>query len=1210
MRSKVKKYLLIYLITLVCSGLVFSSNTYANEGGAGEGSTVIGGDCKWWCTGSNHGLAWAAYKLTEDLPATEQESNVHLYYTESTGGPINFYGCTAGTTLYNFGFIAYDDGDSVKLDNGKWELKPHTLLNTQVGTISRGNSYYRFNFEDASSFAGAYIQNKDGRSNTFEGKYNRRGNNEYMKEGSIIPGKSTCSESTEADTVARAFCEMQKADAVNGTHFIKEGLTWDNVGWFCWDADEVVPEDPTHATRSVVEVTNNGSRGDTKIKQAGTARASISINVGETVGIKFSHNAYSSIEKESITAKITRESGISSKTSNYTITGSSISSALSSNPSGVAQYRDTDENNSVYYGIAQPTGFIHSDSYSVTFKAKGTYELCESVKTGNASTSACVIVNVSQPVSVTCDGNTQPAYKNSNIDAGTNVSTSLVSSNVFPAGTTIYAKPTDVINFVHCYYPGSQTAKISDSDSSHTLTEAQWNVLRGISAHLDDNPKLTYSGFTDTIGARNTFAAQSNSFNVNTSYSNSAIPTPTITVETPFVPTSQSGNNVAFSNTIGDKTTTSAKSNSLTVAASGVGTVISQGVLPSIYQAKAINQHSSWSKSDWAYTYDQSGSGTEYVYRTNCSTRQQELKSYVGTTQGSWYDLSSSCSCPALEKDKNGKTNIKETDADGNVIDHNYDTCTLRYTYKTHATGLGTGTYTVYHQVNGKNAGYYVRNISHYSNNSSTAYVYIPYNYSNTSTITIGTDKIYAGETFNVGAGVVTVSQRYNGTTQGTYATKTPTTTAKLYVFHSANDLSSKNAGTASGNGSCSYYSNIGGEECREVSSTNRQLNTSGNWDGSTETGFFDGRSINAYDIPAGNYICIGLSIWPYTTNGNTDMGNSGNNQAYYSKPACQKVYKKPSFQVWGGGVYSNGNMSAAIANKNNLSGYVSYQTSGGATNTFGSWVEQAIVSNGTISGIASGAATGYTTNNKGNLSFNPGGIAGGSNANCLQAPLTIPNTDYCRNSSSMKSGIKTTGNAIYTKIYDTVVSGKKFKDVNGSSINLDSTANYAQDGLTRGTRLASGSHVSGGTLKHNFTHIIYSTGDIYIDGDLAYENFKYTSAVEVPQYIIYSGASVNIKCSVKTINALIVATNGLNTCYDGGDETDTKRNNQLTVNGIVIAKSLDLGRTYGAGIGNKSGIPAEIFNLSLTTRFFGKESSTEKPTLYTVYLRELSPRY
>lgn len=841
---------------------------------------------------------------------------------------------------------------------------------------------------------------------------------------------------------------------------------------------------------------------------------------------------------------------------------------------------------------------------------------------------------------------------------GENTSTSTVTGSNGNSGTLIYVKPNDTIAFKHCFYPAVQVVRSNhDGDSNHQLTAAQDATLpKDITG---EGPKWSAPSlsatFEDTIGERETISANSNYFNVNTT-NLSAIKERRMEYDSNFV---VSGAQYAtFTGIKGDdKIAYANTSNTLTANPLYVGQIITQDLKSDYVTISLTPTHNQWSKT-WDFKYRQAYSFTNSMtiakyYKDDVlqsgSDSDSDVdravsryeSSYTGTNYyntriystytGSSSSTYTSCSRygwvekvpeEEVELDEDGNPVIVEKPKEYEYVcveEHHHETTYDYYRidgyYEMNLWAIGN--YIVYHQNNdpvNNLRNYLVQPVRTYSSAPmSSASVYIPYNYISKAKVDLQDDKIYAGEKFGITDITVDTEVRTNNVTHGTYATKTPKEHIKLYVFATDYDISGHD-GTAYANnhGDCNFYTGQGYYGCAErYQEYNQAFNTNGNMNGATDeiANGFHHNSSAAYDLRAGSYMCVGASIWPAESNGDMDMTDSGNGITYYSAPVCRKVYKKPSFEVWGGGIFSNGNIVASQAQKANLS-YTMQDVKDITTEYFfSSWVEGGIIANRKVSNVSSGAGTGYTTNSSGTIAKTPGG-ARATSSFCKLSTLTIPNNYICSNGSSyVKAEIPSTKNNSFTSIYDAVIDKKPLKNASGT-ITLNNANVYTEENGTRYTKLASNSVISYSNLEKAKTHVVYSEGNIIIGGNLTYPNDAYTSASQVSQYIIYASGNINISCNVTWIDAMLIAEGSIDTCYDGGSYDSAARSVQLRINGSIITDKLNLTRTYGAAQGMNSGVPAEIINFSLTTRFFGKNEASDSPTLYTVYLKELSPRY
>ena len=895
----------------------------------------------------------------------------------------------------------------------------------------------------------------------------------------------------------------------------------------------------------------------------------------------------------------------------------------------------------------------------ITFNAAGKYRFCEAILSPDGKsgpkTTACLIVTVGEDPGpdpcedgdedcpcegedCPCEGENCPCEDgdedcppdtklnpfctgsvSGNVDSGTTLTTSFVTNtSTSSSGSSVWAKPGDLITFAHCYYPGAQIPRINQPSPSHDDSNPTAEELQDYDPDTPNNrwPHLSAGWSAPNVvrklGERTFPAATSNEFTIQTD--NSWIFRDSVSLSSNF-----NGSN-PFKNTVGNGSSGYANMSSNAVLPSGVGQVITQGVKTTYNTVTSAEKHTTVPYT-WNYVYDKRVSGTKSGSDntedgfTNCASKSSADASSVKNSYNSidgYEDATAAATITRNEKVQKESSSDDESDEDAEPEYNYYCEWTVEYSY-IHAGALSATAYgTITHKTeSGTIIPYYESSYTRYSGYSSSANVKIPFNYENSSSVEISSDKVYAGETFNVSNVTVQTDPKYNSATSGTYATKTQPSNVRLYVFHATYPVST--SGYSSDN-NCGFY---GGEDCREVtSSVGNILNSSGDMSGATAS-FFAGISVNAYDLKAGEYICVGSSVWPASPNGDMDMNANGSGYAYYSTPHCKTVFKRPTFQVWNGGLYAAGKVVANSFTKNVLNGYSAYRTSGSdGQYTFSSWIEQGIVANKSVVGLASGAATGFTSNSNGVAANNPGGISGTDF--CDMSTLTIPNTS-CRNFNGVNfvsAGLQRAKNTIYDTIYNAIINGRTYKAVSGN-VNLADANNYSE--TTPGMRYTESSDNSTLTisasspLTRNLSHVIHTKGNLTIASNLTYDmTISYTTSSQVPQYMIFADGDIDINCGVGRIDAWLVARGTINTCADveADDVNNAARSNQLFVRGVLIADKLELTRTYGASTGKDSAIPAEIFVLSAENRFFGKSSSSEDPTLYTVYLRELSPRY
>lgn len=381
-----------------------------------------------------------------------------------------------------------------------------------------------------------------------------------------------------------------------------------------------------------------------------------------------------------------------------------------------------------------------------------------------------------------------------------------------------------------------------------------------------------------------------------------------------------------------------------------------------------------------------------------------------------------------------------------------------------------------------------------------------------------------------------------------------------------------------------------------------------------------DSTTINIPDISAGSEVCVQAGIYPLDShddkNIKMDAYNINDNNSWrYSEQKCYTVAKRPSIQMWGGNVYSRGNLIASVASKNNLAGYAQYSYNVDVKNgkgpfVFGSWGELGVVGNGIISGFGSGASMGYAINNGDGItwpSYNPLnglgnnaliiGESGGSGkaSFCDRVPLTIPNTP-CD-----ESGVKGLSSAVgITK----AVSDKE------SIVNLLVSGENATNRIHNPDRAVDMDLV--GVIDGSTTKVISADDDIVITGDLIYFDKVYLNYGQMPKLVIYAKKNIYIDCGVNRIDALLIADDTVVTCGNSDNPNSAINSNQLFVNGAIIAAKLIANRTYGAATGANSIVPAEIINFDPTLYQFGGSAEADDDTtgrLDVTYMHELPPR-
>lgn len=426
---------------------------------------------------------------------------------------------------------------------------------------------------------------------------------------------------------------------------------------------------------------------------------------------------------------------------------------------------------------------------------------------------------------------------------------------------------------------------------------------------------------------------------------------------------------------------------------------------------------------------------------------------------------------------------------------------------------------------------------------------YVPYNFVNSASIKNNNsdEVVFAGETINKIEYTVTSYTRHNSkvnpeNSNDKYLTNVPDAKVRFrYRYNGSNE-----------------YINIGSEE--SIGS----IGASSDVGISTADITKDGRkniSIPVPDFSAGDRICISLSVWPRDSLSDTtwEWNDIENNVGWsdWSNEKCYIIAKKPSFQIWGGSLYSNGNISLPTATKKIKNEDI--------TRTFGSWVELGLTSEGKVEGLASGAGT-----------------AGGINIRsfCNISTLSIPNNNCANYVGRASSGDRVENRSNLVEMYDGGI------DENNIDIGPET--------------------ISGGTPI-----VTKTKGTVTIKDNIEYENKNYATLQEIPKRIIYA-KNININCEVTRIDAVLIAEEDINTCADGGDDNDQKRSTQLIINGSTISDKLILGRTYGAATGVNSATPAEIINYDASLYLWARKNDASRGSskFINVSTSELAPRY
>lgn len=566
-----------------------------------------------------------------------------------------------------------------------------------------------------------------------------------------------------------------------------------------------------------------------------------------------------------------------------------------------------------------------------------------------------------------------------------------------------------------------------------------------------------------------------------------------------------------------------------------------------------------------------------------------------------------------------------------------------------------------------------------YGDRYTGASVVTPYNFNTYVTSSIDSDNVvFSGEQVNISGSYHILSRSNTIVAKNPYATHTSDKeTFRIYelLIPPHTSLHTLSGDDRSDQDVCRYY---GSDNCHLVKAVKGVMNPEGNYNGSDQDSDIFSRTVPDSGEYVGYKYCTATSIWPassHNTTTNTIDNNtsgpaiSGGDETKFniSDLSCVTIAKKPNFQVWGGGMFTNGQIEAAVSRKTPGQSFSSYPSA--AEKIFGSWDEYHVIAGGRVYGFGSGASLGYEKGYNYNLP------TGGSNPSNNIYNLTIANRKNIGESGvyGLPSGLLSRLKARYrdniaknsslkitthdTGLQNTYIRG----DVNLSQIQLPDHNPKATDTLFRTYDTLYKTITTAD--KQNNTLVLYVDGTLTIDQNLCYSAFggnncqyetstkqaAYTdvsteSITKLPQILIFA-KNINVLSKVNRVDAWLIldednASNNLNTCSDVNEPSAEQCSETIIFNGPVFAKSLTLKRTGGAnhGGGLMAGIPAdqrvlgtrydkheggyyaissdgsvapaEIFNLRSDAYYWGIGQAQRSGIAEVVYQRELAPRY
>ena len=364
------------------------------------------------------------------------------------------------------------------------------------------------------------------------------------------------------------------------------------------------------------------------------------------------------------------------------------------------------------------------------------------------------------------------------------------------------------------------------------------------------------------------------------------------------------------------------------------------------------------------------------------------------------------------------------------------------------------------------------------------------------------------------------------------------------------------------------------------------------------------GGSVNIDDAPIGTKFCVAVSFWPADShNGATASTGAENDPSMttgtgywqHTPPQCFDIAKKPSLQVWGSSIFSKGSIVTSQSNK---------KQSDNSYRLFGSWSEYGAISQHPITGLGSGAAFGYELNNGGTFAKTGGLPNGGAASACMYSKATVTNNNCDGGLGS--ANISDASISITTARLIARYASPTGKTMPSNSLSGLDGKYYVNNNVT----------INASSIPKGKTIVIYSTGDITINGNIAYNDGPYHDIAELPQVILIA-QNIFIAEGVTRVDAWLVAGRQggggvIDTCagYSIGSLSANNCNQKLTINGPLFANKLVTKRTAGAGAGNASIDPGEVFNLRVDSYMWAMAQAQSYRQAVSTNLKNLPPRY
>lgn len=362
----------------------------------------------------------------------------------------------------------------------------------------------------------------------------------------------------------------------------------------------------------------------------------------------------------------------------------------------------------------------------------------------------------------------------------------------------------------------------------------------------------------------------------------------------------------------------------------------------------------------------------------------------------------------------------------------------------------------------------------------------------------------------------------------------------------------------------CAYFGGVG-VSCAPLSGNNESIKSSG-FRRSQDAGGVDRFAI-------GTRLCMTMSV----------QARARDDGRWQHALQCATVAKKPKVQITGSDIKVGKDLAG-----NGGSVVTSTTYSGGKR--YGSWGEYGVLAAGQVKGIASGA-----------------GFAGGTLTpldSCALYLLTFANasnSDNCktpgnqggfgvRSSGSSLANYFTGGRAITTQTFD---------------VSAADAGIYTTD---HDLVLVASNPIS----KGKWVVIKAKNVFVTIKKDITYSNQSIASIADIPQVLIFAH-SIGIDSAVQQVDSWLIADEYVSTCNavkSVFELTARLCDQQLRINGPIVASRLLLNRTAGAGTQTRSGDPAEVINLRADSYLWLQQHFRGRSKIRTVHQKELPPRF